>query len=318
MRFTNDSGQVEAFSRERRALVFQSGAVMQLTIGLACPVDIPNKTVALNLCLQANFALPTNASEFNYLYQQQQRRDVSRLQLGSGYERLEDMLGGEHCLLRSICEAAAEPLDRRRGILEELLHLLLTIVLLFGLALFFLLVSGNRYPRSLVYPNGGTFKLVVGVGIPIKIPNKTLSMSLNFQFQYSQLTNISEVTQYFPEVVRGRALHHLVDRAATYRSMQTAMDRRGLDGRPCLLRAVCETAETPLHHDGLFGEMLHMLLTPKLDVRGDSSLSEYQDAQNAGENGADCRALFPACPMGEGLLDFLTVVESEQFSFLEM
>ncbi len=38
------------------------------------------------------------------------------------------------------------------------------------------------------------------------------------------------------------------------------MDRAGLPGRQCVLRAVCEMAETPIQQWSLIGEMLAVLL----------------------------------------------------------
>jgi len=37
--------------------------------------------------------------------------------------------------------------------------------------------------------------------------------------------------------------------------------RLGLDGRACVLRAICEAADTTLQYNGLAGEVLHVLLT---------------------------------------------------------
>lgn len=37
--------------------------------------------------------------------------------------------------------------------------------------------------------------------------------------------------------------------------------RFGVDGKACLLRAVCEVAESPLRDDGLLGEVLNIILT---------------------------------------------------------
>lgn len=35
----------------------------------------------------------------------------------------------------------------------------------------------------------------------------------------------------------------------------------GLKGRECLLRTICETAESPLRHNGLMGDILHIIFT---------------------------------------------------------
>jgi hypothetical protein len=37
--------------------------------------------------------------------------------------------------------------------------------------------------------------------------------------------------------------------------------RMNLDGRACVLRAICEAAETTISDSGLAGEVLHILLT---------------------------------------------------------
>ena len=35
-----------------------------------------------------------------------------------------------------------------------------------------------------------------------------------------------------------------------------------MDGHACVLRMICETAETPFHTDGLLGEAVNLLLLP--------------------------------------------------------
>lgn len=37
--------------------------------------------------------------------------------------------------------------------------------------------------------------------------------------------------------------------------------RNGVNGKECMMRGICEAAETPLHEEGLIGELLHLLLT---------------------------------------------------------
>jgi hypothetical protein len=39
------------------------------------------------------------------------------------------------------------------------------------------------------------------------------------------------------------------------------ISRLGIDGRACVLRAICEAADTTIQHNGLAGEVLHVLLT---------------------------------------------------------
>jgi hypothetical protein len=37
---------------------------------------------------------------------------------------------------------------------------------------------------------------------------------------------------------------------------------------------------------------------------------DYHEARRLGEEGADCRATYPACPFGEGLLDLISVLDT--------
>lgn len=37
--------------------------------------------------------------------------------------------------------------------------------------------------------------------------------------------------------------------------------RKGIDGRECMKKSICEAAMAPLKDEGLVGELLHLLLT---------------------------------------------------------
>ena len=54
---------------------------------------------------------------------------------------------------------------------------------------------------------------------------------------------------------------HGGERVVLYRAIEETLFNFGMDGKACLLRAICETHETPLIGYGLFGEFLHLFLT---------------------------------------------------------
>ncbi|KAK7870130.1 hypothetical protein R5R35_011104 [Gryllus longicercus] len=160
-------------SRSERALVYQSAAVLQLTIGVQAPVILPNRTIAVSIGLQSNFFLPLNITQLNPYYalalagtaartiveevagrmeaqgkqeaedEEKQKAEAERRRRAAGgggggdptllatYAHLEATLG-RACVLRAVCEAAAQPLAPRThvgeppGLMEELVHLLLT------------------------------------------------------------------------------------------------------------------------------------------------------------------------------------------------
>ncbi|CAN7990149.1 unnamed protein product, partial [Ixodes hexagonus] len=50
------------------------------------------------------------------------------------------------------------------------------------------------------------------------------------------------------------------DRAQMLKSVESALNRAGLNGTECVLRAICEAADEPLRHDGMVGEIINLVL----------------------------------------------------------
>ena len=72
------------------------------------------------------------------------------------------------------------------------------------------------------------------------------------------------------------------------------------DGNACLLRTICEVAETPASIDGAFGDFMTTLMTPTLDLEASSYAlgeTDYIQAQKAGYYGRDCSGYHYACPV---------------------
>jgi len=60
------------------------------------------------------------------------------------------------------------------------------------------------------------------MGFPVDLPKKILTFSMNFQFQYIEPRNASEVKD-FPEL--NRSFRETVDRRSSYLALQNVMDR---------------------------------------------------------------------------------------------
>ena len=54
---------------------------------------------------------------------------------------------------------------------------------------------------------------------------------------------------------------HGGERVLVYEALEDALFKFGMDGKACLLRAICEMHSSPLLGYGLFGEILELLLT---------------------------------------------------------
>ncbi|XP_047004559.1 uncharacterized protein LOC124622812 [Schistocerca americana] len=90
----------------------------------------------------------------------------------------------------------------------------------------------------------------------------------------------SNATQLFGQAAE-RALGRLT-RWQLYATAEAALSSMGVDGRACVLRAICEAAETPLRQDSLLAELSHLLLTPSTTDSGSSEGRRYLAAEHAG------------------------------------
>ncbi|KAK8371710.1 hypothetical protein O3P69_013562 [Scylla paramamosain] len=86
------------------------------------------------------------------------------------------------------------------------------------------------------------------------------------------------------------------DRIGIYSVIINTLNRFGVDGKACLLRAVCEVAESPLRDDGLLGEVLNIILTASYGASS-SHLYDYINAEHYGRAYGDCWSAYPQCPM---------------------
>jgi hypothetical protein len=50
-------------------------------------------------------------------------------------------------------------------------------------------------------------------------------------------------------------------RVLVYEAVEDFLFKFGMDGKACLLRAICETHESPLIGYGMFGEVMELFLT---------------------------------------------------------
>ncbi|KAK2712641.1 uncharacterized protein LOC136025319 [Artemia franciscana] len=89
------------------------------------------------------------------------------------------------------------------------------------------------------------------------------------------------------------------DQLAIFKSLELSLTSRGIDGRACLLRSICELQKYPIGHMSLAGEILTILLTPKRGKR--DFLHSYLDAQKLGqmENSTliTCEDHYSKCPV---------------------
>ncbi|KAI4486679.1 hypothetical protein M0804_006049 [Polistes exclamans] len=127
------------------------------------------------------------------------------------------------------------------------------------------------YSPPLLYPFGGTIKLVVGFAVPIELAGRILVYGQNFQFQYALPQNAT----FFSNLSQNRVF---------------SRRRRDLDryGRVLLFNTLEQYFQRPEHaEDPSFPE-------------------DFLLAAKVGQKYEDCSRIFSSCPAGQGFLDRIT------------
>ncbi|CRL01116.1 CLUMA_CG014259, isoform A [Clunio marinus] len=190
----------------------------------------------------------------------------------------------------------------------------------------------SRDKRYLLYvPNGGTAKFVSGFLGPIDIPLwQNINCLRNIQYQYPLPQNWTTFSSFpgFESVgnsspSQGRHFGGEKSkvkpkpdssRQIAYDLMETQLNKEGKNGHECMLRAICEIAETPVSHNGLVGELIQLFFTPG---RHEKIQDDYIYARKAGLNRVDCEQLYPDCPLGHGILDSFSIIKNfEMYNWL--
>ncbi|XP_046808499.1 uncharacterized protein LOC111688933 [Lucilia cuprina] len=173
----------------------------------------------------------------------------------------------------------------------------------------------QRQKRGLIFTNGGTLKLSIGPSMPVRLADPIAFRSLvcSYSLQGGHYKIPPEPTYPWDkwEDTFARSLNQMrrrfenygeyeqdESREFLYMVLEKYMSRNNVDGRQCLLRAICENAQVH-EHIGVFANVLDVVLTPGKENLDNS----YRMALQAGRHGADCIKLFNSCPKGSSLLD---------------
>ncbi|EAT38687.1 AAEL009434-PA [Aedes aegypti] len=168
----------------------------------------------------------------------------------------------------------------------------------------------EREKRWLTFsPYGGVAKLIIGALNPVYFHHNKLVRSLNVAVNL-QANYIIPATIIWPvpaSIFKNRVNNDYVDnsRIQLYQILENMFDYGGISGRECVLRTICEIAETPLNHSGMFGELMDVMFTPYEAEHLDQT---YMEARQHGLNGSNCVEVYKRCPLGSGLLEKLTVL----------
>ncbi|ROT63766.1 hypothetical protein C7M84_018328 [Penaeus vannamei] len=85
-------------------------------------------------------------------------------------------------------------------------------------------------------------------------------------------------------------------REVMYKVVEESLQSVGLDGKACLLRAICEMFELPLPNYGFIGELLDLFFSASRSANGKIRLWDYTKAELRSKGGQDCTPYHEACP----------------------
>ncbi|RLU21509.1 hypothetical protein DMN91_005882 [Ooceraea biroi] len=158
----------------------------------------------------------------------------------------------------------------------------------------------HRPIRSLTFPENSNMGIFVALSVPLEHPLNSVSLSYFFEANYGLPPNI---TYFEPWLVRKRRRRN-IDRTAIYRVLEGKFESSGYPGRECLLRAICETSEYPIRHNGMIGDIVHVIFTPSTS-RCEGLPQDVAEAELAGRDGS-CSEYRLQCPLG--LFDLIGVL----------
>jgi len=159
----------------------------------------------------------------------------------------------------------------------------------------------SRRKRSLLsgLPTGSSLAVDFSLSVPIdtlKGSSSTFDIAIPFTFEMpSTKSAIRRVED---------------DHATVYEMAENFISRFGMDGKACVLRTICELAESRgEHHDGLVGKTMETILLLDYSMSDSERLYEYIAARTYGEHHGHCDKAYPQCPyslfqfLDSGLLD---------------
>ncbi|EFN73786.1 hypothetical protein EAG_06428 [Camponotus floridanus] len=146
----------------------------------------------------------------------------------------------------------------------------------------------SRHIRSIGFPEGSTLGIFFALGIPLDIPDKSISVAFYFEANYGLPNEWNSTYFYEEDYYTKRSL----SRQLVYKMLINKMERLGYSGLDCLLRMICEATRYSLSENGLLGDILQIILTPSTS-RSENLPNEIIEA----EYGQQCDQRYKKCSM---------------------
>ncbi|KAJ8916660.1 hypothetical protein NQ315_000305 [Exocentrus adspersus] len=171
------------------------------------------------------------------------------------------------------------------------------------------LSTGNHHVsrRALLFPRSTFLQFTYGLSVPLVLPRRSINISLCAQNNYNLPYNASLLQ---PKIIPARKQTGFltIRRRMFYKYAVRYLDSFGLEGEECLLRSICEIAETPMHikdENTLLEKLVHFVFTPSLEMysatvnltKADSMsfVDKLLMAERIGKDGGRCSEEYSEC-----------------------
>ncbi|XP_045594808.1 uncharacterized protein [Procambarus clarkii] len=153
-----------------------------------------------------------------------------------------------------------------------------------------------------------TLSLPLGRNLPLGYSaSMTISVPFKIAFDDLGLTSEENPFGFFPSFGLFRKKREAFttlpginwaggDREMMYMVVEDTLDNMGMNGKACLLRAICEIFQVPLINHGFFGEVLELFFSAGRSPHSEKRLKEYTLAEKAGKTTGDCSGYHHECP----------------------
>ncbi|CRK97883.1 CLUMA_CG011258, isoform A [Clunio marinus] len=111
---------------------------------------------------------------------------------------------------------------------------------------------------------------------------------------YEVEAKVKKTDEVLPQS-KERETHDDDVRLVIYQVLENALNSKNIDGKQCVLRAICETSQLIFEHEsGLLGGIFHVLFVPST-THVKRNKNDYILAEELGRNNDECENVFSQC-----------------------
>ncbi|CAL4191836.1 unnamed protein product, partial [Meganyctiphanes norvegica] len=85
------------------------------------------------------------------------------------------------------------------------------------------------------------------------------------------------------------------DREMMFKVLEDMLGNMNLPGKACLLRAICEMFETPLHNHGFMGDVMELFFSVSKSPHAEKRMADYLEAETLGKHHKSCSKFYSGC-----------------------